>query len=693
VTITLAGALAITFGAQQLNRVIAYGKELIELSKTGNAINKAGIVAAAGWVGWAIGDYLQKEFKYVQYIGAHMIEWARKTAARIQYAFEMAFTFIKGGSFETVRQQLATQLKTIERDTRDALDAIDDEFTRRQTEKENKAPVEERAVFDPSQLRQPISQTSTSHAITRARTDDLERYVAGLEKQAATLGMNQVQLRAYELAEKQLTGTLHARAQAALAVLAADEARQQAVENARANAQLETELWRAQGKAVEAALAELRADIENQRHAFAQAGNTVGQAFLDQLLPLAEAKIRLDDIEQAIQATLARQQQAESHIAALRQSGALNDIQAQERLLHIHRQTTQELDTIRPQLETIAELGGATGEAAQAALMQMDSHMQRLLSTCSLLENTLSDGLQSGLTHALTGLAKGTMDLRGAIMALAVSVQEALLKMAAQNIAQSLVSNIMGAFGPAKATLQQGAVAVSQSAVQMQAAGGSLTTGAAAVSAAAQQLVAASASMGASNAAGGLLAGAGSVAGVGGRLPSAAGGAKAASGGFSMGWAGAALMAGSMFGSWLKRRAHGGIVTGPGSGTSDSIPALLSNGEYVIRASVTHQPGMHAILDAINQRGLAALSGLKKLTRHSTGGLAGIPAPHFSAPSFDVSEISQRPNTTVENQITLGLVDNPDRIGHFLSGAKGQTVLLDIFNKYPNEFKQALGVN
>ena len=47
------------------------------------------------------------------------------------------------------------------------------------------------------------------------------------------------------------------------------------------------------------------------------------------------------------------------------------------------------------------------------------------------------------------------------------------------------------------------------------------------------------------------------------------------------------------------RKAHGGYITGPGSGTSDSIPAMLSNGEYVIRSAAVDQIG-RSTLDAIN---------------------------------------------------------------------------------------------
>jgi hypothetical protein len=46
-------------------------------------------------------------------------------------------------------------------------------------------------------------------------------------------------------------------------------------------------------------------------------------------------------------------------------------------------------------------------------------------------------------------------------------------------------------------------------------------------------------------------------------------------------------------------RAVGGAVFGPGSGTSDSIPAMLSNGEYVIRAAAARSIG-YDTLDRLN---------------------------------------------------------------------------------------------
>ena len=45
--------------------------------------------------------------------------------------------------------------------------------------------------------------------------------------------------------------------------------------------------------------------------------------------------------------------------------------------------------------------------------------------------------------------------------------------------------------------------------------------------------------------------------------------------------------------------ANGGYISGPGTGTSDSIPAMLSNGEYVLRSSAVDRIGIGA-LNAMN---------------------------------------------------------------------------------------------
>lgn len=85
-----------------------------------------------------------------------------------------------------------------------------------------------------------------------------------------------------------------------------------------------------------------------------------------------------------------------------------------------------------------------------------------------------------------------------------------------------------------------------------------------------------------------------------------------AAGSTSGGWLGAAMQLGSAYfggGSAMsglsevvitaKPMASGGLVTGPGTGTSDSIPALLSNREYVVPARAVSRPGVLPLLESI----------------------------------------------------------------------------------------------
>lgn len=51
------------------------------------------------------------------------------------------------------------------------------------------------------------------------------------------------------------------------------------------------------------------------------------------------------------------------------------------------------------------------------------------------------------------------------------------------------------------------------------------------------------------------------------------------------------------------KRATGGFVYGPGTGTSDSILARLSNGEYVMTAAGMQQPGMHGLMEFVRSGG------------------------------------------------------------------------------------------
>ena len=80
-------------------------------------------------------------------------------------------------------------------------------------------------------------------------------------------------------------------------------------------------------------------------------------------------------------------------------------------------------------------------------------------------------------------------------------------------------------------------------------------------------------------------------------------------------------------GSAGNNKAAGGLVTGPGTAMSDSIPARLSNGEYVVRASVVGQYGS-AFFDQLNGGGTpitdaGTYSSMRPVTAYSTAPMQG----------------------------------------------------------------------
>jgi len=71
--------------------------------------------------------------------------------------------------------------------------------------------------------------------------------------------------------------------------------------------------------------------------------------------------------------------------------------------------------------------------------------------------------------------------------------------------------------------------------------------------------------------------------------------------------------------NYIVRQASGGMITGPGTGTSDSIPAYLSNGEYVINAKSAASFG-YGNLDKINKMAAGGLATKFDVPAYSTGG-------------------------------------------------------------------------
>ncbi|OWJ91119.1 hypothetical protein B6S59_25445 [Pseudomonas sp. A46] len=524
-------------------------------------------------------------------------------------------------------------------------------------------------------------QERAAEAALRATEQSIRQqlsYVQGLEDQAAKIGLTASEVRRYELAEQGLAGAMLDRAQAALALIDASEAQRQADANARTNVGLEAEFMRAAGRDTDAALLEIRTRFDGMRAEFEKVGNDAGLAWLEKLIPVAEAKVRVDDVQREMERILAEQQRQEQSVNVQQDAGLITELQARERILEIHRQTYAQLEQIRPVLAELARQPGAVGESAAQALYALDSQAQRLMATTTLLQETLRDGLTSGLTEALTGLADGTLTLREAVNALAQTVLDALTRMAAENLAQSITGGIMGMFGGGGqdgAGLAAGAAAVTGSAGALSAAGGTLLTGAAAIEVAAASLAAAS-------------AGAGGGEGVGGILAAFAGSTGGGAGGAA---AGASTYTGA-FGF-----AEGGKVKGPGTPTSDSILAALSTEEVVIRAASAMQPGATDFLLDFNARGMQALYDWDRANavRHSTGGLAGVPAPALPAPTLGgarLAEPAAAMSTTLKNQVNLYAVQDAAQVASMAWSKPGQEHFMVFLQQNGSSIKQVLGI-
>lgn len=552
-------------------------------------------------------------------------------------------------------------------DKQKAANEADAEAKRQATEQQRKATAAQREQERAAQAALRVTEQSIRQQLS---------YVQGLEEQAIKLDMTADEVRQYELAEKGLAGAMLERAQAALVVIDAAEQQRQAAANARTNTGLEAEFLRAAGRETDAALLEIRSKFDGMRVEFEKAGNEAGLAWLDKLIPVAEAKVRVDDVQRDMERILAEQQRQEQSVNVQQDAGLLTEMGARERILEIHRQTYEQLQQIRPVLAELAQQPGAIGESAANALAALDAQAQRLQATTTMLQETLRDGLTSGFTEALTGLADGTMTLREAVTALGQSVLDAMTQMAAENLAQSLTSGIMGLFGGGGAELTTGAAAVTSSAGALSAAGGTLLTGAAAIQAAAASLAAASATSGAGSSA------------------SSAGGLLSLFSGGAGGGAGAATGAASYTGAF--GFAEGGKVKGPGTPTSDSILAALSTEEVVIRAASAMQPGATNFLLDFNARGMQALHDWARASavHHSTGGLAGVPAPAMASPGMPGGKLADPAanfKTEVANNFRFNTFLDRDEMAKSLGQSSSfRDVMIEIAASNPRAFREAL---
>jgi TP901 family phage tail tape measure protein len=135
--------------------------------------------------------------------------------------------------------------------------------------------------------------------------------------------------------------------------------------------------------------------------------------------------------------------------------------------------------------------------------------------------------------------------------------------------------------------------------------------------------------------------------------------------------------------------AVGGYVSGAGTPTSDSIPAMLSDGEYVIRASSVNKFGQD-FLDNINA---GRLPGFKRGGRVNTSNLAGIKAASTSqetknrnAMLADKKKDSAIVDAVLKRKQTKAVVDSVTKAVQILPMISGMSEGIDIGKSLVNLF-------
>ena len=510
------------------------------------------------------------------------------------------------------------------------------------------------------------------------------RFIQQLEKEASTYGKSRAELRKYEMSLLDLSSAQRARAETAAAALATAEAQaeadKQAAQDTKLLAQLQLDYLKATGQAVEAAEIEIEKKYGELRARLLASGDKDGASLVDKLIGIEKAGAAFAELESELNRIYAEQARREQSIQTEIQAGLISEREARRQIIELHRETAEQIEELMPKMRELAE---ATGDpAALDRLKDMSAQLETLRTQADELTLALRDGLESGLQDAIMGLADGTMSLRDAIDSLLLGVAESMAQMASQGLAEMATQGIMDLF-------RQGAQAAIGAAGQKAAAEVAAINTVTAAQTIADTTRATSSVVAANTAAAGQATAAATTATA--WTPAAI----AASIG-SFGTAAAIGLAAVVAAMAFQAFADGGHVQGPGTGTSDSINAKLSNNEFVTRAAVVTQPGALDFLDDFNQRGMAALGDWAGTAHHATGGLAGVPAPAAPAPVMNGGRMAEpaaiQQNTTLKNAVNLYAVQNPADVAAMAWGREGEQHYEVYLQKNGARVRQLLGI-
>jgi hypothetical protein len=425
--------------------------------------------------------------------------------------------------------------------------------------------------------------------------------------------------------------------------------------NARKAAQAERELADALAQAREelaqitgtATDADRQAAIERSyrdlRARLALEADADGVSLVDRLINVKAAQANLAALEAQWRQVTERLRNAQEAIQTQQQAGLLTEAQARQQIVALQQQSATEMERLLPTMQQAAQ---AIGPDAVIRVQAWRNELDRTKLTVDEMA-PLWNRIGESFGGALNGMITGAQTWRSALASIFQQVADAFLQQIVIQPFQQWIA------------MQARMLALKLGFIQQE----QTVDAAASAAKVAQKTTETTAvvSMDAAKAGAGAAASQASIPYVGPALAVAAMVAMVA--------AVMALLGG------IKKFAAGGLVSGPGSATSDSIPARLSAGEYVVRAAAVRQVGV-AFLDSLN--------GLSAGPRFKGGELA------FAAGGL-VPEVKVPPAQPQMNQAVriVNAVDPGVTHDHLQSPA-GEKVIVNIIGRNARAIRAAL---
>ncbi len=425
--------------------------------------------------------------------------------------------------------------------------------------------------------------------------------------------------------------------------------------NARKAAQAERELADALAQAREelaqitgtATDADRQAAIERSyrdlRARLAAESDADGVSLVDRLINVKAAQANLAALEAQWRQVTERLRNAQEALQTQQQAGLLTEAQARQQIVALQQQSATEMERLLPTMQQAAQ---AIGPDAVIRVQAWRNELDRTKLTVDEMA-PLWNRIGESFGGALNGMITGAQTWRSALASIFQQVADAFLQQIVIQPFQQWIA------------MQARMLALKLGFIQQE----QTVDAAASAAKVAQKTTETTAvvSMDAAKAGAGAAASQASIPYVGPALAVAAMVAMVA--------AVMALLGG------IKKFAGGGLVSGPGSATSDSIPARLSAGEYVVRAAAVRQVGV-AFLDSLN--------GLSAGPRFKGGELA------FAAGGL-VPEVKVPPAQPQMNQAVriVNAVDPGVTHDHLQSPA-GEKVIVNIIGRNARAIRAAL---